>query len=192
MYKKPFFHFSVDDVFDSLVCSTYHNNKLFNNHLFRFYKYLNDEFDLNIDLYCFYKKNIEGVKNKLSDVKYDFTDILKDNLWLRFGPHSLDFDNPPYSQTTNQQVDAFDNIYTAINNFGGDLNHSEILRLHYFSESYELSDYFLSKGVNGLLTTDKDSILYRLPKNLHKIICTIQLLHTAQSHIDILQKLIKN
>ena len=57
-YDKPFFHFSIDDVIDSLIEVSNPSNDFFSNSFFNFLDTLHSKYDVNIDLYCFYQKNI--------------------------------------------------------------------------------------------------------------------------------------
>jgi len=66
-------------------------------------------------------------------------------------------------QPVSAQVATFDAIYAEIRRFAPEARLSRWLRLHYFSESYELADYFLARGVSGLFTTDREAVSYRLP-----------------------------
>jgi len=155
------YHLSIDDVFDSLIDVSDRGISLFENQFFRFCKSLHDEFGTNIDLYLFYQKKVSNNIRTLKEVSSSLKDALMKNKWLRFGPHALDPETPPYSQTPDEQVKAFNEIYKEIDRFSGNL--SNFVRLHYFSESYELASYFREKGVLALLSTDKDAVSWRIP-----------------------------
>jgi hypothetical protein len=165
---EKFFHFSVDDVFHSLI-DTPIETDIFSNSMFGFLKKLNDKFDINVDLYCFYESLVGNYTKRLSDVSEKYKDTLKNNSWIRFGVHGLNTDTPPHSQNAEEQIETFEKIYSEFMRICGD-NYSSWTRLHCFSESFELSDYFLSKGVDKLLTTDKKTLLWRLPENLKSTI----------------------
>ena len=43
------------------------------------------------------------------------------------------------------------------------MDHTNYVRLHHYSESYELAEYFKEKGVRALFTTDKPIVSHRMP-----------------------------
>jgi hypothetical protein len=161
-YKKPFYHFSIDDVIDSLIEVSNSSDNLFSQPLFNFLYILNQKYDAHIDLYCFYEKNITDKTITLNDISDNHKEIFSKNPWLRFGPHALNTETAPYSQTTQQQIQVFDLIYKEIERFTGISSKCNLIRLHFFTESYELSDYFHSKNVHSLFTTDKPAISHRM------------------------------
>lgn len=161
-YKKPFYHFSIDDVMDSLIEISNSLDGVFSHSLFNFLNVIHKKYDTNVDLYCFYQKNIIDKSITLDDISDDYKEIFSKNPWLRFGPHALDTETAPYSQTPKQQIQVFDLIYREIERFTGVPSRCELIRLHFFTESYELSNYFHSKNVNSLLTTDKPAISHRM------------------------------
>lgn len=161
-YKKPFYHFSIDDVIDSLIEVSDSSNDFFSHHFFKFLDIIHNKYDVNIDLYCFYQKNIRNKLRTLNDVSDEFKETFINNSWLHLGPHALDYESAPYAQTPNQQMQTFDSIYREIERFSGNPSKCKFLRLHFFTESYELSDYFQTKKVHSLFTTDKPAIAHRL------------------------------
>ena len=62
--------------------------------------------------------------------------------WLYFGPHALNVDTPPYTQSPAEQKKCFNKIIKNIDRFAGKNNYSNYIRLHHYSESFELSDFF--------------------------------------------------
>ena len=166
--KKPFHHFSVDDVFKSLIEIADEKIDVFEHPFFSFLKELHDEFGVNVDLYLFFQEVIDGRLRTLRDVSDSIKQTLNDNPWIRFGPHSLDQAATPYSETPEEQKAIFDQIYNEIYRFSGKKNMSKWVRLNYFSESYELKDYFNEHGVEALFTTDKDRITTRIPEPVNE------------------------
>jgi len=160
--KKPFYHFSIDDVFDSLIEVSDSSDNFFSHYFFKFLEMIHVKYNTNFDLYCFYQNKINNKLRTLNEVSDEYKEIFLNNSWLRFGPHALDYDSPPYAQTPEQQIQIFDSIYEEIKRFSGSFSKSEFLRLHFFTESYELSSYFKTKNVHSLFTTDKPAIAYRL------------------------------
>ena len=161
-YEKPFYHFSIDDTIESLIDVSDSSNDFFSNQFFKFLDMIHKKYNTNIDLYCFYQKSIRNKLRTLNDVSDKHKEIFINNPWLRFGPHALDSEFAPYAQTPEHQMRTFDSIYKEIERFSGNPSKCEFIRLHFFSESYELSGYFQTKNVHSLLTTDKSAITYRL------------------------------
>lgn len=161
---KKFYHFSVDDVFDSLIEVSDRKQKLFDNPFFSYLKKLNETFGTQVDLYLFFQKKINGRLRTLGDVSDSVRREFEKNPWIRFGPHALDYGTAPYNQSPEEQVKIYDKIYNEIYRFSGRKNLSGWVRLHYFSESYELRNYFKEKGVEAIFTTDKDRITTRMPE----------------------------
>lgn len=159
-----FYHFSVDDVFDALIEASDARGKLFEQPLFGFLKGLHEEFGALMDLYVFYRKSGAQGTRTLREVSDAMKPAFADSPWLRLAPHGLDVDTPPYLQSPARQRETFDAVYREIERFAGDHRTSRWLRLHCFSESVELAEYFRKRGVDALFTTDKDAVAYRLPK----------------------------
>ena len=160
--KIPFYHFSIDDVFDSLIEVSDSSSNFFSNSFFKFLDTIHSKYNANVDLYCFYQKSIKNKFRTLSDVSDKHKEIFANNPWLHLGPHALDYESAPHAQTPDQQMKIFDSIYTEIKRFSGNPSTCQFVRLHYFTESYELSSYFQTKQVHSLFTTDKPAIAYRL------------------------------
>jgi len=170
--ETPFYHFSVDEVFESLIEITDKKIDVFEHPFFSFLKELHDEFGINVDLYLFFQRKIYGKLRTLKEVSSSLKQTLSNISWIRFGPHSLDYETAPYNQTPDEQIEVFDNIYDEIYRFAGKKNISKWIRLHYFSESYELKDYFHSKGVEALFTTDRDRITTRMSDSVNESLKT--------------------
>jgi len=162
MIPQNSYHFSVDDVFDSLIEVTDRQVGLFEHPFYAFLKKLHNQFGADISLYSFYQKNIDGKIHTLDEVR-DLKEELALEPWLYFGPHALDYNNPPYSQTPEKQIETFEKIYGQLERFVGREHFSRFVRLQYYSESYELAGYFKSRGVQALFTTDKNAGSYRMP-----------------------------
>lgn len=168
--EKPFYHFSVDDCFQSLIEVSDKNIPLFDHPFFKFLKELHDIYGTNIDLYLFYEVTTSGATRTLKDVSSGLKKYFEENPWIRFGPHALNDATRPHTQTPEEQTKTFDLIYQEIDRFAGRDKRSALVRLHYFSESVELAGYFKKNGVEAIFTTDKDAISYRLPEEIKKIL----------------------
>lgn len=159
----PFYHFSIDDVFISLMEVSDKRISLFEHPFFDFLRQMHKDFDTNTDLYVFYRQKLNGIMRTLTEVceslKSDFTE----NSWLRLGPHSLDEGTPPYTQSLGDQVKIVNSLCAEIERFAGINALSKWLRLHHFSEQYELAEQFHARGIQVLLSTDKEATSYCLP-----------------------------
>lgn len=163
LFDRPSYHFSVDDVFDCLIEIADRRLAVFRHPFFQFLEHLHEDFDARIDLYLFYQKKIDGKLRTLKDIPEEVRATLNACAWMRFGPHALDYETAPYSQTPEEQVETFQRIYSEISRIAGESRFSQYVRLHYFSESYELSDFFQKAGVKALFTTDKAAVTHRMP-----------------------------
>jgi hypothetical protein len=156
------YHFSVDDVFAALIDVSTMGRPLFGNPFFTFLKRLHDEFGTDVNLYLFYRKLMNGRWRTLADVSDAIGDALRANHWLRLGPHALDYETPPYTQTLDEQIRALDSIYAQVDRFAPGAARSTWIRLHCFSEAHETAPYLRERGVQALLTTDKPAVSYRI------------------------------
>jgi hypothetical protein len=153
------FHFSVDDVLPSLIEVT--DKKLalrehaFFADLWRLYK----EFNVKTGLHVFSSTVINGQVRSLSEVRNLQPELSEG--WLFFGPHALNDQSPPYAQTLEEQVTTFDAIFAELDRIAGAFL-SQSIRLHHYSECYELAEYFLARGVKELFLTDKPAATHRL------------------------------
>ena len=144
-YGKPFFHFSIDDVIDSLIEVSNPSNDFFSNSFFKFLDTLHSKYNINIDLYCFYQKNILNNSITLHELSDRHKEIFLRNKWLRFGPHALDTETAPYSQSPDEQIQIFDLIYREIKRFSGSSSESKLIRLHFFQNHMNFQIIFIQK-----------------------------------------------
>ena len=165
---QRWYHFSVDDVFQSLIEVTDKNIPLFDHPHFSLLKEMHDLYGMHVGLNLFFQKEIDGKIRSLKEVR-DLQEELRDSGgWIFFGPHALDFNNAPHQQTKDQQIATFDSIYKEIDRFAGDKRYAKWIRLHFYSESYELVDYFKLKGVEALFSTDRPVYSHRMPDDIKK------------------------
>ncbi len=156
-------HFSVDDVFLSLIEASQSDIELFQHPFFRYLLFLHEKYGLDIDLYLFYEtEKKDGTKINLSEVDARFQSDFVQNPWLCLGPHALNYETAPFQQTDDEQKKTFELIYGEIERFAGIQNFVKKVRLHYFSESFHLHQYWKIKNVKALLLTDKPAISYHL------------------------------
>lgn len=159
------YHFSVDDVLDCLLEVSDREQGLFEHPFFAFLQQLHDLFDVKVDLYLFLRKLTGNAQRTLADVSESLKPSFQASPWIRFGPHALDNATPPYAQTLEAQREFCESVYDHILRFAGQERASRWVRLHYFSECYELATFFRSRQVDALLTTDKPALSYRLPES---------------------------
>jgi len=170
LFKKPFYHFSIDDGIEALLEISDKKIPLLEHPYFNFLYQLHKEYDVRISLYLFYKKLINGKWRTLKEVKNIRDQLLSEDKkpWIKFGPHALDFNNPPYSQSPSKQIQSFNLIYKEIDRFVGPDMHAKYVRLHRYSESFELLEYFKRKGVSALFSTDRATFAHRMPSKIKK------------------------
>lgn len=161
---NPLYHLSVDDVFDSLIEISLTGESLFDHWFFKYFQTLHNKFGTELDLYLFFQKRINNKLYTLKDVDDRVKSELHENQWIRFGPHALNYDTAPYNQSARELISTFDMIYQEIERFAGKNMFSSYVRLHFYSEMFELSSYFKKKGVKALFSTDRPVISYRLPE----------------------------
>lgn len=164
--NTPWYHFSVDDVFDSLIDVTLRDIPLFSHPFFSLMKEVHDEYGAQVDLELFWEKEIDGTLYTLRDVRNVTAELEASGGWLRFGPHALSYMIAPFEQFPTEQIIVFDKIYEEINRFAGKAFYTNWVRLHYYSESYELASYFKEKGVTALFSTDREVGSHRMPKEI--------------------------
>lgn len=162
MKKKINLHFSVDDVFESLIEVSDKNISLKKHWFFSKFYFLWKKYKLKTGLYLFYEGKISGHLRNLSEVR-DISDELKEG-WIFFGPHALNFSSPPHKFSTKKQTNHLSKIYDEILRFAGKNYLTKQVRLHEYSESYELKNFFNKKKVLSLFSTDKNIGAHRLPK----------------------------
>jgi len=161
-----FLHFSVDDVIDGLLEVSDAGIPFSEHPLFGFLDGLNKRFGIHVDLYLFYRSASRGKLRLLSDVSSDLRAQFSARPWLRLGPHALDYETPPHAQTEEDCRQTLSTILHEIDRFAGFEQRSQWLRLHYFSEPYEMAEFLIDNGMSTLLLTDKPQGAYRLPENL--------------------------
>ncbi|HEX4886161.1 MAG TPA: hypothetical protein VFX05_18605 [Casimicrobiaceae bacterium] len=184
---RPTYHFSVDDVFGCLIDASDHYADVFDQPVFRLLKRLYERYGVFTDLYLFREGVVNGRRRTLAEVSARFRPAFQNAEWLRFGPHALDYDVPPYSQTPAAQQQTFEAIYRQIDRFAGPDKTSRWNRLHFFSECYELTPYFRARGSDVLLLTDKPAASYRLAEGQRRRLqnegrLCVDGLHLLRSH----------
>jgi hypothetical protein len=157
-----YYHFSVDDVFDVLLEASDSRDEPGSHCFLTYLSSLNRRFHTRVNLYLFLQKMQNGTLRSLADVMPTVGKWLRENSWVRLGPHGLDPETPPYKQSLADQRDTLARIYKHIDLLTGPAQYCQQARLHCFSESYELAPELKVRGVDTLFTTDKAAISYRL------------------------------
>lgn len=162
----PAYHFSVDDVFASLFAPAEAKQAVTDQPAIRFLLELTQSYGTQTDLYVFLHDPPEDRTRDLRRVP-DFVCAQVSRLeGLRFGPHGRNYISPPHAETLARQEATLRELYAAIARFCDSAKLSRWVRLHYFSECYEMAPVFLEHGAEALLLTDKPAITYRLDESL--------------------------
>jgi len=161
------FHFSVDDVLPALISITDKNIPLIAHPFFKELRWIYDSYGVKTGLNLFGSHIIDGKLRYLKEVR-TLSEELKDD-WLYFAPHALNFDTPPYSQNTQDQLAMVNSIVTEIDRISNG-NRSSSLRFHHYSECYEIADDLIQLGFNEIFLTDKKVASHRLPSQQRELI----------------------
>jgi hypothetical protein len=187
------YHFSVDDAFDCFLNATDRTASSSAEHgigIFEFYDDLHRRFEADVDVYLFLEHQVAGCTRSLSDVKSTHVGQFQNRSWLRFAPHALNDATPPYSQLPAEAAAFYVTTSRHIERIAGPNRHSRWVRLHHFSECYELAECLRAHRVEALLTTDKPAGSYRLPNEQKKKLIETGIanyngIHFVRSHIRI-------
>lgn len=163
MLGSPRYHFSIDDVFECLIEVTDRNIPLFEHPFFSFLKDMHEKYGIHIGLHLFFQREIYGKIRTLKEIRDLREEVASSGGWLHFGPHALDFPTMPFNQTPEEQIELFDRIYDEIDRIAGNDTYARWVRLHFYSESHELADYFTKRGVTALFSTDRPAGSHRMP-----------------------------
>lgn len=158
----PAYHFSVDDVFDSLAGPMDGGQGLPDQPVIRFLLDLAQAYGTETDLYVFLRDPSDKGGRSLWDLPDAACAELDGLDGVRFGPHGLDAEVPPYAQSLEDQERMIGEISSALARFCRPEKLCRWVRLHYFSECYEIAPVLRARGVEALLMTDKPAITYRL------------------------------
>ena len=164
--QKLNLHFSIDDVLKSLIEVSDRNLKLtdhwFFSYLYKIYKIYN----IKTCLYLFYECKINGKIRDLREIK-SLKNQIKEN-WLHFGAHALNYQSPPHKISITLQKEHIEKIYKEIIRFAGTKYLAKNVRLHEYSECFEIKNTLKKYKIKSLFTTDRKIGSYRLNKNNSK------------------------
>ena len=150
------YHFSVDDVFAGLVEDGHP--------LLDFLSDFNSRHGARVDLYVFQRAAVAGALRTLDAIAPALACRLDGLEWLRLGPHGDDYETAPHAQTPADQRAMLARIFRTLDRAAPASGRARWVRLHYFSECFELAPELRAHGVDALLTTDKPVGSYRLPE----------------------------
>lgn len=160
------FHFSIDDVFEFLIEISDKKIPIKKHYFFKSLYNLWKKYKIKTGLHIFYEGIINNKLRTLKEVR-----IIKNEIkegWIYFGAHALNVNTPPYSQKPQEQKKFINNTYKEISRFAGKKFLSKRIRLHHYSETYEISKFLRNKKIYGLFSTDRKVGAHRLPKKFSK------------------------
>ncbi|MFN3643543.1 MAG: hypothetical protein ACK4TB_11545 [Gemmobacter sp.] len=156
------YHFSVDDVFASLVAMSDAGLSPAAQPMLGFLDRLHAAFGTVTDLYVFQTGPAGGAMRDLAEITPAAADRLRGWGAVRLGPHARDYATPPHAQTVPDLIATMDRLAATIAGITTPAQRARWLRLHYFSESHEARPVWDRIGVTALMTTDKPAVAYRL------------------------------
>jgi hypothetical protein len=159
----PFFHLSVDDVFEGLVTASDRGDALATDAMIGALDRLHAEFGMPVDLYLFAESRLHGLRRSLDELSAAVAADLRARPWLRLGPHAANPETPPHAQAIPDLDATLRRLFAIIERLAGPAARSSWVRLHEFSEAYETAPILAAHGVEALLTTDKPVVSWRLP-----------------------------
>jgi hypothetical protein len=156
------FHFSIDDVFEFLIEISDKKIPIKKHYFFKSLYNIWRKYKIKTGLHLFYEGKIKNKLRTLKEVR-----IIKNEIkegWIYFGPHALNVNTPPYSQTPLDQKKFINDTYKEIYRFAGKKFLCKRIRLHYYSESYEISKFLRNKKIHTLFSTDRKVGAHKIPK----------------------------
>ncbi|KPF64343.1 hypothetical protein IP69_18380 [Bosea sp. AAP35] len=163
MTKRPGYHFSVDDVLESLLMLSDWHLRVGAQPFLAFCTQLASEGAIT-DLYLFRRMNgIDGRVRSLDEVANPLViEALAGLAGVRFGPHAENYATAPHAQTLDRQAATMHGLFEIISRLALPESRARWVRLHYFSECFEIAPVFREHGVEALLTTDKPALTWRM------------------------------
>jgi hypothetical protein len=130
------------------------------------------------DLYVFSKLALaDGRLRRLADVSDRAAAVLVAATAFRWGPHASDYATAPHAQSIDEATATFTALAADIARIAPADRRADWVRLHYFSELYELAPLWQAAGISALMTTDRPALCYRLPDAARASLAT-----TGQAH----------
>ncbi len=158
------FHFSIDDVFDCVLQLSDWNLSVREQPLLAFLDELHQESGAKTDLYVFSAAALaDGRVRRLADVSDRAVEVLAGAAAFRWGPHARCYATAPHAQAVDDATRTFAELNADIARIASSDRRADWVRLHYFSEVFELAPLWRAAGITALMTTDRPAICYRLP-----------------------------
>jgi hypothetical protein len=172
------FHFSVDDVLGSVLHLSHWDLSVQQQPMLAFLDALHAETGAVSDLYVFSEWALaDGRLRRLAEVSDRAAAVLGAAPAFRWGPHARDYATAPHAQGIEEANATFTALIADIARIAPPDRRADWVRLHYFSELYELAPLWQAAGISALMTTDRPAVCYRLPDAARASLAT-----TGQAH----------
>lgn len=159
------FHLSVDDVIGAVLQLSDWDLAVEAQPMLGFLDRLHRETGAVADLYLFAEVRLaDGRVRRLAEVSAAAADRLAAAPAFRWGPHAADYGTAPHAQSPDAARATFAALGAAIARIAPPARRSDWVRLHYFSELWELADLWAAQGIAALMTTDRPAVAWRLPE----------------------------
>jgi hypothetical protein len=159
------FHFSVDDVLGAVLQLSDWGLTVEAQPMLGFLTRLYAETGVESALYCFHDLTLaDGRRRSLDQITGAACDVLAAAPAFRWGPHAVNYATAPHAQTVAEATASFAALDAALSRFAPPHRRADWVRLHYFSELYELAPLWAAQGITALMTTDKPARAWRLPE----------------------------
>jgi hypothetical protein len=158
------FHLSVDDVFGAVMQLSDWGLPVAGQPMLAFLDRLHRETGAVTDLYLFAAAVLaDGRRRRLDELTEAAAATLGAAPAFRWGPHARDYATAPHAQPAEEARADFAALLAGIGRIAPPARRSDWVRLHYFSELYELADLWSAHGITALMTTDRPAVAWRLP-----------------------------
>lgn len=159
------FHFSVDDVLSAPLQLSDWEMLVRDQPMLGFLDRLHAETGGVSDLYLFASARLaDGRLRHLAEVSGPAAAVLGAAPGFRWGPHAADYETAPHGQSVADATRTFTALMAEIARIAPPERRADWVRLHYFSELYELAPLWRAAGITALMTTDRPALCYRLPE----------------------------
>lgn len=159
------FHFSVDDVFGAVMQLSDWDLCIRDQPMLGFLDALARDTGATCDLYVFSRATLpDGRVRRLAEVTARAAAVLAGAAAFRWGPHARDYTTAPHAQTLPEAEATFVALAADIARIAPPNRRADWVRLHYFSELWELAPLWRAQGISALMTTDRPAVAWRLPE----------------------------
>jgi hypothetical protein len=155
------FHFSVDDVIRAPLMVSDWDLPVEGAPMLAFLARLHADWGVRSDLYCFLEMvEADGRRRSLAGLTPAACARLGAAEAFAWGPHAQDYATAPHAQDVEAARATFTALGAALDRIGG--ARAPWVRLHYFSELFELAPLWAAQGIAALMTTDRPARAWRL------------------------------